>query len=66
MRDRARCAFWLPMGALDMAMRILFSHATNVDVSVVRNGLDPALVPHLTATGTRKRGVLAEILASSL
>jgi hypothetical protein len=54
------------MGALDMAMPILYSHTTDVDVSVVRNSLDASLVPHLTAPGACKCGVLAKITASSL
>jgi hypothetical protein len=67
--DGGRCGFWLdewlPLGALHAAMPALYSHATDVHVSVrdvLRLGLPTVLVPKLSTAAEAERRRLAAIL----
>jgi hypothetical protein len=66
-----RCGFWLdewlPLGALHAAMPALYSHATDVHISVkdvLRLGLSTVLVPRLTTVAEAERRCLATLLDS--
>jgi hypothetical protein len=67
--DGARSGFWLDewlsLGALNVAMPALYSHATNVYASVrvvLRSGLSTALIPRLTAVAEGERRRLGPLL----
>jgi hypothetical protein len=69
--DGGRCGFWLddwlPLGALHAAMPALYSHTTDVRISirdVLRLGLSTVLVPRLTTAVESERRRLATLLDS--